>query len=244
MGSHKLSVVITAFDSHAITVSHVKNCMLSTRVPDEIIVVNDHGTPDLKEMLKSIDKKCPLIYAYIDDDIMWNYTGARNLGYWLSRGDILAMEDNDHIPQKDLYENALKFMEANPQISRLLTHRRDKVSENDVVSKPMEEWTRLGVRPSHHDTQFLRREVYMKVKGCDERFTGAYGWACTDWRRRLDRAGIKYADIPQRFWVVIDFETKLTRRKSYRNYEYAREGDGHTQSPIGVLNFKYTVENL
>lgn len=240
----RLSVVISAFDSHGITVSHVRECMNSSRVPDEVIVVNDHGTPDLKEMLQTLPKTCPLIYAYITEDIPWNYTGARNLGYWLSRGDILAMEDNDHIPTKDLYKDAMAFMEVNPDIGRLLIQRRYKVLGNDVVSKPIGEWISLGERSKHHDTQFLRREVYMKMKGCDERFSGAYGWACTDWRRRLDRAEIKTADIPSHYWVVIDFETKLVRRKSYRNYEYAREGDGHTQSPIGVLNFHWTFEYL
>lgn len=240
----KLSCVITAYDSHEITVSHVRESMNSSRTPDEIIVVNDHGDPCLKEMLLKVEKKCPLIYAYITEDIPWNYTGARNLGYWLSRGDILAMEDNDHIPTKDLYKDAMAYMETNPDIGRLLVQRRHRVTEVDVTTKPVEEWTALGDRPKHQDTQFLRREVYMKVKGCDERFAGAYGWGCADWRRRLMRAEIKTADIPSHYWVVIDFETKLIRRKSYRNYGYARERDGHIQSPIGTLNFHWTFEYL
>lgn len=237
----RLSVIITSYDSHEITKVHVREAMNSTRVPDEIIVVNDHGTPDLKEKLESLDKKCPLIYAYILDDIEWNYTGARNLGYWLSRGDYLSMEDNDHIPSRNLYEDGLAFMEANPQIGRLLGGKRPKLTMSDAINKPYGEWVAKDTRPKHNDTQILRREVYMKTKGCDERFAGAYGWACTDWQRRLMRAEINTEEMLAFWWVVIDAPTDLIRRKSYRNYEYAREDDGHIQSPVGVLNFRYEL---
>ena len=81
----KLSVLITAFNQHPVTVLHVKESMNSTRVPDEIVVVNDNGTPDLLDMLKEIPRKCPIHYARINEDILWNYTGARNLAFWISR---------------------------------------------------------------------------------------------------------------------------------------------------------------
>lgn len=241
----KLSVVITAYDQHEVTILHVKECMNATRIPDEIIVVNDHGDPILKEMLQKLEKKTKLIYAYVLDDIEWNYTGARNLGFWLSRGDILAMEDNDHIPSKELYKDAMEFMEKNTNVGRLLSGRRPKIRKKEALSKSMEEWVSLGNRPTHQDTQFLKREVYMKVKGCDERFAGRYAWACADWRRRLNRANIETDQIIPYYWVVVDGDTStLVRRKSYKNYGLARERDGHIQSPIGIINFNYEYEIL
>ena len=39
----RLSVVITAYDQHPLTVMHVREVMNSTRLPDEIVVVNDGG---------------------------------------------------------------------------------------------------------------------------------------------------------------------------------------------------------
>lgn len=264
----KLSIIITAFDNHEVTVAHVKNSMLSTRVPDEIIVVNDHGTPDLKEMLKEIDKKCDLYYAYVLDDILWNYTGARNLGFWISTGDYIMIEDNDQIPYPDFYELAIKKFEAEPNIGRLCAWSRTKVCKEDVLTKPMAEWKNLGKHIYHRDTNMVRREVYLRVKGCDERFAGYYAWACTDWRRRLDRAGVIFSNVGM-FYTIIDGstienpETGLIRRKSYHNYELARERDGHFQSGIprrvscphckqrieqtrvmGVLNFNYESEKL
>ena len=42
-----LSIIITAYDQEELTVVHVRECMNSTLLPDEIIVVNDHGDPNL-----------------------------------------------------------------------------------------------------------------------------------------------------------------------------------------------------
>ena len=263
----KLSVIITAYSHHDITVKHVEQCMLSTRVPDEIIVVNDHGTPELRDMLKAIDKKCDLHYAYITDDILWNYTGARNLGFFISTGDYIMVEDNDQIPYNDFYEQAIAKFKAEPNIGRLCAWSRTKISKEDFLAHPREEWVNLGKHIYHRDTNMIRRDVMIKLKGCDERFAGAYAWACTDWRRRLDRAGVEFGNVGK-FYTLIDGsteeneETGLIRRKSYRNYELARERDGHIQSgmprvacpickkrlpqtlPMGILNYSYEYEKL
>jgi len=105
----ELSVIITAYDQHDLTIVHVGECMKSTRIPDEIIVVNDGGTPDLREKLKVLPRNTKIIYARINEDVPWNYTGARNLGIWLSRGDYISIEDTDHIPHRKFYESALEI---------------------------------------------------------------------------------------------------------------------------------------
>lgn len=248
MENKRLSVLISAYSDHPVTVAHVRECMNSIRVPDEIIVVNDHGDPSLREMLIQLPKKCPVIYAYIIDDIPWNYTGARNLAFFISRGDYIAIEDNDHIPRANWYEEALKVFVERPWVDRVYGEDRWKVSR-DEVGKPIGEWQRQGKRPYHRDTCVMKRENYLLVKGYDERFAGAYAWACTDWRRRNERAGTKYEFANSNYWVVIDGEREggvknLIRRRSYRNYGFAREKDGHIQSPKGIINFTYTIENL
>ena len=106
----KISTIITAYNVHEVTIAHVKACMEGTVMPYEVIVVNDGGDPNLLEMLKKVEKKCPITYALIEEDIPWNYTGARNLGVWLSRGEYLAIEDNDTIPSVDFYKKALELI--------------------------------------------------------------------------------------------------------------------------------------
>ncbi len=238
---NKLSVCISAFDQHEVTVAHVKGCMESTVVPYEIIVVNDHGDKSLREMLLEIERKCPITYAYVENDIPWNYTGARNLGVWLSKGEFLAMEDTDHIPHPEFYEQALKLLEDRPEVGRVLSKNRLKVRKEEVIKKPVSECEEIGTTTFHRDTQILRRDTFLRMKGCDEQFAGAYAWACTDWRRRLNRAGI-ISDNIGHYYLVVGAETQsLVHRKSYRNYELARKKT-HIQSPKGILNFTYTFE--
>ena len=77
--------------------------MKSSVLPDEIVVVNDGGPPELREMLIALPRNVPIVYARIEEDILWNYNGAVNLGIWLSRGDVIALEDTDHIPDRNTY---------------------------------------------------------------------------------------------------------------------------------------------
>ncbi len=232
----KLSVIISAYSDHPLTIAHVREEMKSTRIPDEIIIVNDGGTPDLKDMLVALEKKTKIIYAEIlPPKIPWNYTGARNLGIWLSSGNIIAIEDNDHIPDRTYYEDSLKAFQEHPEYLRLKTLNRWTVSEEDILTKPMEEWTIIGKRIPHQDVTMNRRELLLQLKGYDERFAGEYGWCATDINRRLKRMGVVSYNIGHQFVRI----APITKGLSYRNFRLAREQDEHIQSSLGILNFKY-----
>ena len=234
-----ISVIISVYNQNDLAVVHVRECMNSSIIPDEIVVVNDGGNPDLLDKLKALPRNTTIIYARINEDIKWNYTGARNLGVWLSKGDYLSIEDNDHIPYKDFYKDALDALKTNPKVSRIKTHKRRVVELNDVLKKPIEEWKILGSRPPHQDVCVIKRDLYLKVKGYDERFAGAYGWSATDWKRRLVRTGILTINTSYQYVIA----SPKTRGLSYRNYQLARTQQGN-QSPKGILNFTYIYEIL
>ncbi|HEC66368.1 MAG TPA: glycosyltransferase [bacterium] len=260
-----VSVIITAFNTHKITTIHVREAMRSTLVPDEIIVVNDHGDPSLKDMLKKLSPTTKIIYAYVEDDIAWNYTGARNLGVWLSSGDLLISEDSDNIPARTLYADMLERMNAEPYVDMVQAGRRPIASMEDALTKPFEEWVSIKDRAAHDDSFMIRREAYLKVRGYDERFAGAYAWACTEWTRRIGRAGIKVDRIETPYWTVHGGDTRVCecekskeeraktiqckdcglafKRRSYRNYGMARKNE-YIQPPGGILNFKYNFQIL
>ena len=263
----KFTVIISAFNKHELTKVHVKECMNSTLIPNEIIVVNDHGDPCLKEMLQELDIKTKLIYAYIIDDIPWNYTGARNLGACLSTGDFLISEDNDNIPDRTLYADMLKYIKDNPQFDVILAQGRPALTLEDMQKYPLEEWRNhvLEKRSPHDDSFLIRRETYFRMKGYDEKFAGQYAWVCTDWKRRLLRADIKAYRINTQYFTVIDDGTRVCecgktkeertkhvvcpdcgfayKRRSYRNYELARRKT-HIQPSGGMINFTYEIYEL
>lgn len=241
----KLSVIIPAYNRHALTARHVEECVNSLRTPDEIIVVNDGGPRDLEGMLRSL-KSFPekrIGYAYIEQDIPWNYNGACNLGVWLSTGDILAIEDTDHIPDRTLYEKALQMFAADPELERLAVKRK-VVNETEVFSKPLEEWVHHKIWGVNQMVAFLRRDVYLLAKGQDERFSGEYGWMTYDWVNRTQHVRKIKSESTEFYYAVVGDggEPGLSRSMSPRNHRFYRENavKEHSQHPQGILNFTFT----
>lgn len=239
----RLSTVIPVYDRFEITVVHVREAMNNTRVPDEIIVVNDGGDPKLKEMLQKLDIKTKLIYARINENIHWNYMGACNLGFWISTGDLIAFEDNDNIPTTTLYEDQLRYLEEHPNVGRLNGGKRWDISESQLT-KPSSEWVMESKRGPNMGTAVMRRELYYVTKGYDERFSGAYGWMYYDIRVKL----LKLTDFGRagNFWYVMDGQSKIDHKVSSKNFGTFRRNRklGLSQSTEGLINFTYTCETL
>jgi len=239
----KLSTIIPAYRRHPLTVRAVEETLKSTRVPDEIIVVNDGGDPILKEMLP---KGRGIIYARVEEDILWNYNGACNLGFYLSTGDVFVLQDTDHIPYRTAYENALQVLEEHPEVLRI-GFRRSVVNIDEVMAKPMEEWTAIKGWGTNVMVTMMRREVYLKTKGQDEQLCGNYGWMGYDWMAKLKKLSVKTSTV-NLFWAVVgdEGEPGMTRGLSLPNRRIYRNNakDTHIHSGHGILNFHYEYQIL
>jgi len=226
----------------------MRHSMDVSRVPDEIVVVNDGGDPKLKEMLKKVERKCPIIYARITEDIPWNYNGACNLAFVLSSGDYLAFEDNDNVPSFTFYEEALKRFEEQPNLARMQASKRKVVSLEDLLEKPRDQWEIIGKEGANMGTALIPRQIYLRMKGHDERFCGQYGLMYTDWRSRcMSMVGKEnYSGSVGEYFYTKKGQSKLNRSIHNRsiyldNARRAESGDG-CQHPDGILNFMYTFE--
>jgi len=240
-----ISTIITSYDKHEITTAHVRECMESSVAPKEIIVINDGGDDSLLEMLKGLDKKCPIIYAKIHEDIEWNYNGACNLGVWLSTGDILAFEDTDNIPHKDCYKEGLELLESHPNVGRVIGRIRHEFSVKEI-DKPQDEWTITGSRGSNQGSYLLRREHYLMLKGQDENFCGRYGWMYYDWKRRLlGKAKTLFASAGI-YYYVLEGQCGLTHKNHPQNYGFLRRNTRmtHPHNENGILNFTFTITRI
>lgn len=243
-----LSVLITAYDQHDLTIAHIKGCMNSDFMPDEIIAVNDGGTDDLKEKIRNIEnKKCPIIYAKIIEDIRWNQNGARNLGLFLSRGDIIALEDNDHIPSKTFYRDAMKLIYNG--YDYVFTSKRVVVSLDDILNNPQEDWKPLNNRGEAKIIAIVKREILLGIKGFDEEFCGYYGWDVPDFVDRADRLGVKSASV--NYYYTAPVYSRMNDRgfmgdrpkMEPHNYHLRKRNERNKiiQKEKGILNFKYEV---
>ena len=249
----KLSLIITAYDHHDLTVEHVKQVMRCQKVPDEIIVVNDGGTHDLKDKLLNeigrqgefcrsqlLDgKTTKLIYARIDEDILWNYNGACNLGTWLSTGDLVSFEDNDNLPSPEFYEQAISLLsDPRNNIGRVIARKRYDI--NNLETKEV-----IGKRGPNQGTYMIKREVLLNLKGQDEKFCGRYGWMYYDWRRRMLRSGIDFG-MAGYYYYYVDGQSNIPHKNDKANYSILRHNTRREklQSSGGILNFTYTWEVL
>jgi hypothetical protein len=219
--------------------------MESSVVPDEIIVVNDSGDPKLLDLLKGIERNTNIIYAYVTENILWNQCGARNLGFWISRGDAISVEDNDHFPTEKYYEESLELLKTN---DRVRPRRRHVVEMKDVLEGRFEP---LKARGATDLTCVLTRELFIKLKGYDEKFCGHYGWEAPDWIHRIERVGGKTICAGE-MYVVIDGGVKIIERRhdgknfimDKENYWELRRNNQalRKQSTKGILNFNYEIE--
>ena len=238
----KLSVIIPAYNRSEMTRRHVEECLKSTRVPDEIIVVNDGGDKALREMLPK-----GIMYAYITPDILWNYNGAVNLGFWIASGDIVAIEDTDHIPLRNTYEVAEKFFqdEKNKDIERLAFSRN--VVEQTELIKPMEEWTISRNWGPNDMVSVVRRSMYIRMKGMDERFARNYGYMCYCYKARMRILNIQSSKT-HGYWAIVGDggEPSMKRglskvnRSIYHDNANRLERDGQFKN--GILNFNFSIE--
>lgn len=246
----KLTVIIPAYRRHPLTLRHFEYCLQSSRLPEEIIIINDGGDPGLKEMLQTMTwdrQKTKVIYAEVEEDILWNYNGACNLGVWISTGDIIALEDTDHIPKIDTYEVGMKAFENNPEVGRL-SFGRTIVQVDDCMKNPREAWVSTGGLGTNQMVAMMRRETYLKLKGQDERLCGSYGYMAYDFPWRRDRILKVVSKKVHSYWAVFgdQGEPGLQRGLSVRNRGIYHENvnAGKLHSKHGILNFQYNFEVL
>ena len=90
-------------------------------------------------------------------------------------------------------------------------------------------------------TAMFPRDIYLKLKGHDERFCGRYGWMYYDWRQRLlNRAEVLFYSVGE-YWFTMDGQSNLSRSNSGVNLRFKRDNDRskRLQGPMGILNFTY-----
>lgn len=247
-----LSTIVTTYHNHELTLAHLRLSQDVSRLPDEVIVVNDGGDEGLIDKVRDLPRKVPFVYARVTEDIVWNYNGACNLAVWLSKGDFLGFEDNDNIPSYTFYENALKAAEQHPNVVRFQGGKRKVVSKDDVLNKERKDWTILRPMGPNMGSAIIRRDAYLKIKGQDERFCGRYGWMYYDLRSRMmGYSGPEnYTVSLDEFFYTDEGQSDLSRERTNENRGYyvenARrvESGGHQQHPEGILNFAYEYERM
>ncbi len=85
-------------------IDHWNNNFNNVKRKVNFVIVDDHSV-DSHKAINTIEKKdvnCNLQLYYVEDDILWNEMGARNLGGSQTTSDILLFLDWDHLITENL----------------------------------------------------------------------------------------------------------------------------------------------
>lgn len=206
----------------------VESILKQTYKNFEFIIVDDGSTDDTWPYLKSLHDKQRLRSS----SASWRIAGLKriklihnkkNLGLAsslnkalkLARGDYIARMDADDISKPERLDTQLKFMEKGPQISICGTYVSIIDESGKIIGQIKKPLTDIKIKkelfwltPLLHPTWFVKKEVFRKLKGYDER------WDYVEDFEFLTRAkDYKMANIPKNLLL---FRSRAERRSQAR----------------------------
>jgi hypothetical protein len=164
------------------------------------VIVVDDGSPvnPASGVIALAAPKIPLRLFRIGVDVRWNWLAARNIGaHHVPRESWFMMTDMDHVVRQNVLENLIYGRHSADVIYRF--SRREH----------------HGVRiHPHPNSWFMTREMFWKIGGYDENFSGFYGSDGSYRRRCAATALIRImTDELERHEYVGDSSTTRYKRK-------------------------------
>jgi hypothetical protein len=183
----------------------------SSIVQDKILIILiDDGSPrnPAKDALtRNPLPNCEIQLYRIEQNIPWNYPGARNLGFHVAPDGWIYSSDMDHV---------LPWHSVKVLFSTLLKKPRYYMPERRNVDKER----RLSPLKRHSESYIMTRETFWKAGGYNEDYSGMYFKAPTDFRVRLNRvaSGVLLDDVIQYHFgndVISDSQTTDFEKRAY-----------------------------
>lgn len=147
-----ISIIIPTYQ-HAKTILKCVNCLLSqSRLPDEIIVVDDGSTDDTREALAPVASK--ILYIRQNNE---GAPSARMRGFEISTGELVLFCDADVLLARDALEKFEHALEQNPDAS--FAYSSFLWGSKRFTSKPFDA-KQLEKDNYIHTTALIRREHF------------------------------------------------------------------------------------
>jgi glycosyltransferase involved in cell wall biosynthesis len=110
----KISAVIPAYNSRTTVVRAIASVLAQSRVPDEIIVVDDQSTDDTQAVVSALPSDR---IRLVSTNARKGAGGARNVGIRAASGDIVAFLDSDDEWLRTKTEKQVSMLESDPRLS-------------------------------------------------------------------------------------------------------------------------------
>lgn len=224
----RISTIIPTYKQDDLCILHALEAQRGSLPPNEIIIVNDGG-PDFAEVLRDLDWTTKVVYVQLLADVLWNITGAKNTGIWLATGDMLTLEDCDHIPGRKTYMCAHDILSSQAEVVAVKPARVKYASEEKY------RWgTNCGELSAGSGTVIARASDVKAVCGFAEYMAGCYGGDDIDFRRRLATQGrtVVPTDFEERYAVILSGKAEGPRNQ------------GQRQGGTGICRVPFTVTRI
>ncbi len=229
----KVSIIIVSYNTKDIT----DRCLASIKEDAEIIVVDNASTDSSAEMITQKYPKAKLIVCKTN----LGFTGGNNLGMAKANGDYFLLLNSDAFLEKDTLGKCLEHIAKFDVIGCKLTYDDGKLQPSagylpnpintflwvfGIDTLPIVKKLIPSVHPKYPEFfsknrqvgwvtgafMFLRREVYTKTGGFDEKYF-MYTEE-VDWCKRIINHGFKV-------WYVSDFSVVHLQGASQQNMNKA-----------------------
>ena len=128
----------------------------------QIILIDDHGTPSIEDMLSDKTADYNLSVYRIQDDVKYNMPGALNLGMMVASTPWILTMDTDYSFPLDVMQRLLDFKPAQGEVYSFFL---DRVTDGVHVARDMK---------VHTNTFLLHRDMFIDLNGFDEDFSGKW----------------------------------------------------------------------
>jgi FkbM family methyltransferase len=183
----KLSLIVNVLESYPVVRRQLLHLGRILTPECELILVDDGSSPSLRETCDTVPKPFDFIFHCTNDRRPWTQPRARNIGAGLSQAPKLLFFDIDHILTQQLIDLCLGYPGDKLHWQRrpgILDEDGRLVTDRSVLSN-------FGLKseaPSVHANSFLiRRHLFDRLGGYDERFCGRYGGDDIDFNTRYDQ---------------------------------------------------------
>lgn len=242
----RASVIIPAYNAEKTLQACIDGLMQQTRIPDEIIVVDD-GSED---RTKTIAEAYSLVTLLSQKN--QGPAKARNVGAQNANGDVIVFLDSDCVPEKNWLEELLKPF-ANEKVvgvqGAYKTRQTSVVAQFDQADieyryERMKRAKKLDWIGSY-SAAYLRK-IFLEEKGFDETFPKASG-EDAELSYRLAEKGFVLVFAPNAIvyhthpahiihYLYVKFFRAYWRMRMYIKYPQKVIGDSYTPN-----NLKYSV---
>jgi predicted glycosyltransferase involved in capsule biosynthesis len=182
----KLSIIVAVLDSHEVVRRQLLHLDRVLSADCELIMIDDGSVPPLCNVWESVKKSFDGVLHATNDRRPWTQPRARNIGARLACADRLLFFDIDHILTANVIDACVSYPGdmlrwiRRPAIldadGRIVTNREQLVAHGMTDDSPS----------VHMNSFMIRKPLFERLGGYDERFCLRYGGDDVDFHRRYE----------------------------------------------------------